>query len=370
MTTRRRLFALPLALAPLALSGPSRAATAKRFKIRLAPMPGIGHLVPELALGLGYFEQAGIEVETIDVMNYIDDDFYSTKLLNDGTIDAEICWFHRVIFGIGNDEPARAVFLIENSPHMTIMVANRVREQIHSANDFKGRTIADSAGFSTRHYLTDFVLARAGLPADSYTAAPAEWLAKPDELIAALQAGKVDIISSMEPLTSRLLATNLVTPLYELTNAAGTREALGNVWPARSLYIAPRYIDAHPDRVQRLVNVFARTMRFINSHPAAEIVARMASGYFAPDVDNDVWADYKKGKTDEVAKVQPGLTHGDYSIPPAAAKLVTDVILRTPFDDSPEGRYRHTAAQSGKIRAEMTYDNRFVERAMGENPRS
>jgi NitT/TauT family transport system substrate-binding protein len=366
MSTRRGLFALPLALMPLGLSARSRAATPERFKIRLAPMPGIGHLVPELARGLGYFRQAGIEVETIDVMNYIDADFYSTKLLNDGTIDAEICWFQRVIFGIGNDAPARAVLLIENSPHLTILVANRVRDQIRSAKDFKGRTIADSAGFDTKHYLTDFILARAGLPPDSYTAAPAEWLSKPDELIAALAAGKVDIISSMEPLTSRLLATKLVTPLYDLRTAAGTREALGSVWPARCLYLAPRYIEAHPERVQRLVDVFVRTMRFINAHAAEEVIARMASGYFSPDVSNDLWADYKKAKTEEIAKVQPSLTDGDYSIPPAVAKLVIDVILRTPFDDSPEGRYRRAAARSGKIRAEMTYDNRFVERAMRE----
>ena len=366
MATRRRVFSLPLALAPLALPGPSRAATPERFTVRLAPMPGIGHLVPELARGLGYFREAGIGVETINVMNYIDDDFYSTRLLNDGTIDAEICWFHRTIFGIGNGEPARAVFLIENSPHMTILVANRVRDRIHGARDFKGRKIADAGGFETKHYLTDYVLARAGLPPDSYTPAPADWLQKPDELIAALQAGKVDVISSMEPLTSRLLATKLVTPLYDLTNAAGTRAALGNVWPARCLYLAPRYIEAHPDRVQRLVDVFVRTMRFINAHGAGAVVARMASGYFAPDVSNDVWADYKKAKTDEIAKVQPGLTHGDYSIPPSAAKLVTDVILRTPFDDTAEGRYRRAAAQSGKVRAKMTYDNRFVERAMRE----
>ena len=370
MSTRRRVLGLPLALAPLAFSAPSRAATPEKFKLRLAPMPGIGHLVPELALGLGFFQQAGIDVEMINVMNYIDDDFYSTKLLNNGTIDAEICWFQRVIYGIGNDEPARAVFLIENSPHLTILVANRVRDQIHTAADFKGRMIADSFGFSTKHYLTDFILSRAGLSADSYTAAPGEWYEKPETLIAALQAGKVDIISSMEPMTSRLLATNLVTPLYDMRTAAGTREALGDVWPARSLYLAPQYIDAHPDRVQRLVDVFVRTMRFINSHTAEEVVARIAGGYFAPDIDNDSWADYKKGKTEEIAKVQPGLTHGDYSIPPSAAKLLVDVLLRTPFDASPEGRYRRTAGESGKIRAEKTYDNRFVERAMREIQRS
>lgn len=329
-------------------------------------MPGIGHLVPELARGLGLFRQAGIEVEIVNVMNYIDADFYSTKLLNDGTIDAEICWFHRVIFGIGNGEPARVVFLIENSPHMAILVANRVRDQIHSAKDFRGRTIADAGGFETKHYLTDFIMARAALPPDSYTAAPAEWLSNPDELIAALKAGKVDIISSMEPLTSKLLATKLVTAVYDLTSAAGTREALGNVWPARCLYLAPQYIDAHPDRVQRLVNVFVRATRFINSHAAEEVIAQMASGYFSPDVSNDLWAHYKKAKTEEIVKVMPSLTNGDYSIPPTAAELVTDVILRTPFDDSPEGQYRRNAALSGKVRANMTYENRFVERAMRE----
>ncbi|HEX3842926.1 MAG TPA: hypothetical protein VHV80_01085 [Steroidobacteraceae bacterium] len=90
MTTCRRLLALPLplplplALAPLARAGQSRGAKPERFRIRPAPMPGIGHLVPELALGLGYFRQAGIDVEIINVMNYVADDFYSTKLLNDG----------------------------------------------------------------------------------------------------------------------------------------------------------------------------------------------------------------------------------------------------------------------------------------------
>ena len=46
--------------------------------------------------------------------------------------------------------------------------------QVKTAADFKGRTIADSAGFSTRRYLTDYLIARAGLPPGSYTPAPAE----------------------------------------------------------------------------------------------------------------------------------------------------------------------------------------------------
>ena len=364
MKSSHRLVALTLLVG--AFIAPALSAAPERIKIRLAPMPGIGHLVPELALGLGYFEQEGIDVELVNVMNYRDEDFYSTELFKDGTIDAEICWYQRVVFGIGNDQPAQAVFLIENSPHLTISVANRLKDQIKTAADFKGRKIADSEGFSTKRYLTDTVIARAGLTPADYTPAPGELTSKLPLLIKALQADQVDIVSSMEPLTSGLMATKLVTPLFDLATGEGTRRALGEVWPARCLYLAPDYIKAHPDRVQRLVNVFVRTMRYINTHTAGEIIARMPAGYFAPDMNNDLWAEYKKGKTDEIAKILPGLTNGDYSIPPSAAKFACEVLFRTNFDDSAEGKYRRVAAQSGKVRPEMTYDNRFVEKAMKE----
>ncbi len=363
MNTFRRLSLFILVLG--ALCGTASAAP-ERIKIKLAPMPGIGHLVPELALGLGYFEREGIDVEYVNVMNHRDEDFYSTELFKDGTIDAEICWYQRVVFGIGNDAPAQAVFLIEDSPHLTISVANRLKDRIKTAADFKGLTIADSEGFSTKRYVTDTVIARAGLPPGSYTPAPGELTAKLPLLIKALQAGQVDVVSSMEPATSGLMATKLVTPLYDLATGEGTRRALGEVWPARCLYLAPAYIKAHPDRVQRLVNAFTRTMRYINSHSAEDIVAHLPAGYFAPDLNNDLWAGYKKSKIDEIAKIQPGMTHGDYSIPPSAAKYECDILFHTNFDESPEGKYRRAAAQSGKVRPEETYDNRFVEKAMKE----
>lgn len=364
MTTPFRCFAVALLASVLLI--PALSAAPEKIKIRLAPMPGIGHLVPELAQGLGYFEVEGIDVELVNVMNYRDEDFFSTELLNDGTIDAEICWYQRVVFGIGNGAPAQAVFLIEDSPHLTISVANRLRDQIKTAADFKGRTIADSAGFSTRRYLTDLIIERAGLPRGSYTPAATELSAKLPLLTKALQSNEVDVVACMEPMTTNLAATKLVTPLYDLSTGEGTRKALGEIWPARCLYLAPSYIQAHPDRVQRLVNVFTRTMRYINTHTAEEIIAKIGPGYFAPDMNNDLWADYKKTKLDEIAKVQPGLTRGDYSIPPSAAKFACDVLFHTDFDDSPEGKYRRIAAKSGKVKPEMTYENRFVEQAMKE----
>jgi len=98
----------------------SDSAGAEAVTIKLAPMPGIGHLIPDLAKGLGYFKDEGIDIVYLNVMNHVPDDFYSCQLLSNGTIDAEICWFHPVLFGIGNGQPATAVFLLEHSPHMAV----------------------------------------------------------------------------------------------------------------------------------------------------------------------------------------------------------------------------------------------------------
>ena len=337
----------------------------ERVKIKLAPMPGIGHLVPDLAKHLGYFKQQGIDIEYVNVMNHIPDDWTSCELLNDGTIDAEINWYHRVLFGVGNGQPAKAVFLLEHSPHMTISVANRVKNQIKSAADFKARSIIDSEGFSTKRYLTDLVITRAGLSIQDYTPHP-ELSHNADDAIRALKAGTVDIVTSMEPQTSKILATNLVTPLYDLTTEEGTRRAIGDIWLARCLYFSPKYIQQHPENVQKLVNAFTQAMRYINSHSVDDIMANVDPGYYAPDINNDDWSVYKKGKIEEIQNAYPIFKRGDYSIPASAAKLVYDTVLRTHFDDTDEGKYRRTAAQSGKIHLEDTYDNRFVNTAMAE----
>ena len=357
-----------LALSSALCVGNLSAAPTERIKLKLAPMPGIGHLVPELANGLGFFKAEGLDVEFVNVMNFIPEDWVSTELLNNGTIDAEICWYQRTVFGIGNGYPATAVFLIEDTPHLTISVANRVKDEVHSAADFKGRVVADSAGFSTKRYLTDYVMERAGLKIEDYTPAPVDWSSQIKPLTQALNEGKVDVVASMEPYTTKVLATKMVTPMFDLTTAEGTRKAIGDVWLARCLYLSPAYIKAHPDTVQRLVNAFTRTMRFINSHTAEEIVAKLPRAYFAPDIKNDEWAEYKAEKIEEIAKVLPGMTHGNYSIPPSAANLACSVLFKTNFDDSGEGKYRLAAARSGKVKPEMTYDNRFVEKAMSQIP--
>lgn len=353
-----RLFVL-LCLAALPL------AAVEKIKIRLAPMPGMGQVVPQLAQGLGYFEQEGLAVEFVTVMDWIEEDWESADLLNRGTIDAEVNWFHRVVYGTGNGQPLKALVLLEDSPGMKILVANPLKDQIKSVADFKGRRVSAAAGFSTKRYLTEYAATRAGVKLTDITFLPETFQtgrAAP-AILKDIAAGQADVLAIMQPTLRGIEASQTMTVLYDLTNREGTRAVLGDVWPARCLFVAPRFIEKNPEAAQRLVNAFVRALRFMNSHTADEIFAKLPLSYFNPHTVNDQFRAYKADEKDKLRLALSTFTRDDYSIPPSAAEFATKLTLSADFDDSPEGKYRK-AARHGRVVAAELYDNRFVEKAM------
>jgi NitT/TauT family transport system substrate-binding protein len=159
--------------------------------------------------------------------------------------------------------------------------------------------------------------------------------------------------------TSALLATNRVSVLYDLNSREGTRKVLGAAFPSQCLLMSPKYIAAHPDVVQHLVNALVRTMRYINTHEAEEIAARLPADYFAG-----------KDRAAEVKLIRDTLAtfaKADYALAADAVALAVDINLTADFDKSVEGQWRATGDKS-KVRAERLYDNRFVKKAMKEIP--
>jgi ABC-type nitrate/sulfonate/bicarbonate transport system substrate-binding protein len=172
-----------------------------------------------------------------------------------------------------------------------------------------------------------------------------------------LKEGKVDVMTFQEPMTSALLESNMASTLYDLNSKQTTTKVLGAAFPAQSLLMSPKYIAAHPDAVQHLVNALVRTMRFVNAHTAKEIADKLPPDYF----DN-------KDRTEAMKYIRntlPTYAKGDYAFSPAAVKLVVDAIEACAFDQSEEGRWRATGDNS-KVKVDQLYDNRFVHKAMKE----
>lgn len=301
--------------------------------------------LPYLAEALGYFEEEGLDVEVLD----------KTQIKSwesaGNLLPARVAWAHYAVFGVGNGLPLQSVMTLHDAPGISIMVANSVKDDIRSAADFGGRTAAVGAPHSTKGMLTNYLAVREGLPSGSYTSMSLPSDGRLAVLTAALESNAVDVLTFMEPVSSQVRATGLVSDLYDLTTSDAAAAVLGARYPAESLLVDPRFAVERPDLVQSLVRVFIRTMRYVQGSSAAE-VAELLPATFFPDKDRAAAA--------TIVASRWGTMASDFSISEDSIRLLIESIQAAAFDDSPAAQAR-AAVQVADVDANTLYTNEFLE---------
>jgi NitT/TauT family transport system substrate-binding protein len=108
--------------------------------------------------------------------------------------------------------------------------------------------------------------------------------------IAAMQQDRIQAGMTTEPTISRMLRTNEARVLVDMRTIEGTRQVLGGTYPAASLYMQTSWIERNRPVVQKLANALVKTLRYINTHSAAEIADKMPRDFYAGDRDMYVQA--------------------------------------------------------------------------------
>ena len=352
MRNQSTRLAVVAALMSAALSG---TAASERQLVTVRMSIDEDPIVIRLAESLGSFEQEGLNVVKVDLERLGIHDYLIQEPLVKGQIDAAYHWFNHAIYGARHGFPIRALMLFNDAPGMTILVANGLKDQIRSAADFKGKRVAEGAGYGTKSVITNYLATKAGLPPGSYTPVMTGKEGRQQAVISGLKQGGVDVMTFQEPVTSALLGTGMVSTLYELNSRESTSRVLGAPFPAQSLLMSPGFIQGHPETAQHLVNALVRSMRFINAHGAEEIAAKLPADYFAGK-NRDAEIRFIRNTLSTYAK-------GDYSIAPTAVQLAISINLSSNFDQSVEGRWRASGDKS-RVSANELYTNAFVNKAM------
>jgi NitT/TauT family transport system substrate-binding protein len=242
--------------------------------------------------------------------------------------------------------------VLHDAPGITVMVSDSARDQVHSAADFAGRRIAEGASHSAKGIMTNYLATRAGLPSGSYTPVMAAVDGRREAVTQGLHEGTVDVLTFMEPMTSYMKETGLVTGLYDLGTRESTVAELGAVWPAESVLVTPEFAKDHPEVVQHLVNAMRRTLEYVHSSTPEQIAGLLSSTYLAGKDAADA--------VQTIAKRWPTIAQGDYPISPESAQLIVDAIQAAPFDDSVSGQIR-AKVKNVEIDPSTLYTNAFVE---------
>src|SRR6516164_302637 len=248
--------------------------TVTQLKIMVGGLSKQIYLPNELTQQLGYFRQEGLEVTLIDEASGQS----SENEVLAGQVDAGSGSYNHTIELQAQGKQMQSVVLLNVAPGEAEVVSAKAASQIHSVADLKGKNLGVTELGSGTQTLTTALLHKAGISKDQVHFVP---VGAGDTFIAALQQGKIDAGMTTEPTISRILSSGEGKVLVDLRTPQSTQAALGGSYPFICLFMLNSYVNSHPDVVQKLVNAYVKTLKWMQTHTAAEIADKMPADYYA-----------------------------------------------------------------------------------------
>ncbi|MFS2175288.1 ABC transporter substrate-binding protein [Rhizobium pisi] len=240
------------------------------------------YLPAKLAESLGYFKDEGLEVELLNEPAGVD----AENQLLAGAVQGVVGFYDHCIDLQGKGKFVESIVQFSQAPGEVELVSTK-HPEIKSVADFKGKSLGVTGLGSSTNFLTQYLAVKNGLSLSDITSVP---VGAGATFIAAMQQDKIQAGMTTEPTITRLLKTGEASILVDMRTMENTRAALGGTYPAASLYMESAWVDAHKEAVQKLANAFVKTLKYINTHSAADITDKMPKDFYVGDKDGYIKA--------------------------------------------------------------------------------
>lgn len=231
------------------------------------------YLPAMLAQKLGFYQQQGLDVQLSDEQAGVDSE---TELVS-GQIDGVVGFYDHNLDLQGKGKQTESVVQLLQVPGEVELCRSDVADRIKSPADWKGRSLGVTDLGSSTDFLTKYLATRSHLQPSDITE---KGVQAGDTFIAAMQHKDIDCGMTTEPTVSQLVSTGQAKILLDMRTADGARQALGGTYPASSLYMTTDFVNKHKDVVQKLANAYVATLKWINTHSAAQIADQMPPDYY------------------------------------------------------------------------------------------
>jgi len=269
-------FLLGVAVVAIMIGANGAAMAADKISIMVGGIEKIIYLPAKLAEQLGYFKDEGLDVELLSEPAGVE----AENELLAGAVQGVVGFYDHTIDLQAKGKFVESVVQFSQAPGEVELVSAKLADQIKGPADFKGKNLGVTGLGSSTNFLTQYLAVKNGVALGEFTSVP---VGAGNTFIAALQQGKIDAGMTTEPTISRLLKTGEAKILIDMRSAELTRQALGGVYPAACLYMQTEWVEQHKDETQKLANAFVKTLRYIATHSAEEIAAKMPKDYYAGD---------------------------------------------------------------------------------------
>ncbi|WP_434730213.1 ABC transporter substrate-binding protein [Rhizobium binae] len=240
------------------------------------------YLPAKLAESLGYFKDEGLDVELLNEAAGVD----AENQLLAGAVQGVVGFYDHCVDLQAKGKFVESIVQFSQAPGEVEMVSSK-HPEIKSPADFKGKSLGVTGLGSSTNFLTLYMASKAGLEPGDVVTIP---VGAGGTFIAAMQQDQIQAGMTTEPTISRLIKTGEASVLVDMRTVEATRKALGGTYPAASLYMETAWVDEHKDEAQKLANAFVKTLKYINTHSAAEIADKMPKDFYVGDKDGYVKA--------------------------------------------------------------------------------
>jgi len=266
-------------IAAVATSTPvSAQSTSQAIPVKLAVggQSSVNYLPLTLAAQLGYFGAEGLAVEIIDFSSGAK----ALQSLVGGSADVVMGYYDHTIQMQAKNQDIRAFVQTGRYPGQVMSVAKHYAERYRGPQDLYGARIGVTGPGSSTHFMLNYLLQKAGVPLDAPSVLA---VGVGPMVVAAVRSQKVDVIINVEPVMTMLERAGDITVVADTRTASGTQSVYDGIYPAAVLYTRNAWLQNNALAAEKLARALVRTLHWIASASAEQIVAAMPSDYYLGD---------------------------------------------------------------------------------------
>lgn len=253
-------------------SDDSAGGSSNKVKIMVGGLDKVIYLPAMLTERLGYFKAEGLDVQLMSEPAGVQAE---TALIS-GDVQGTVGFYDHTLDLQTKGKQVTSVVQFSHAPGEVEVVSSKAAGDIASPKDFKGKKLGVTGLGSSTDFLTKYLAVRDGVKTSDFT--PVAVGAGPT-FIAALKQGAIQGGMTTDPTVATILDQKLGKVLIDMRTPEGSQQALGGPYPSSSLYMNASWVDGHKETVQKLANALVKTLRWMSSHSAQEIAAKMPADY-------------------------------------------------------------------------------------------
>src|SRR5205807_2182979 len=263
------------ALGALALM--SGTAAAQKVSIAVGGAGCLCYLPTMLAQQLGEYKKAGVEVELVDFKG----GSQALTAVIGGSADVVSGYFDHCVNLAAKNQALEAFVVYDRYPGLTLVVSPKQTGKINSVKDLKDKRIGVSAPGSSTDFFLKYLLSKNGVDPNSIGVIGIGLAAT---AVAAIEQGSVEAAVMLDPAITQLQGRNKDLKILSDTRTQhDTMAVFGGEYPGGALYTRSDWIAKHEKETQALTQALLATLKWIHSHSAEDIMAKMPTDMVGPD---------------------------------------------------------------------------------------